>query len=84
MPTQGNFFGMGNMRDSIMGGGPMFLIFILLIGVLLFVIFKNKQNSGNQTLQSQGDNALEILKKRFANSEISEDEYVAKKATLAK
>ncbi len=84
MPTQGNFFGMGDMGDYMMGGGSMFLIFILLIGVLLFVFFKNNQNGSNQIFQSQNDSALEVLKRRFANSEISEDEYLAKKEALAK
>lgn len=32
----------------------------------------------------RGDSALNVLKRRFANSEISQEEYLAKKAALSR
>jgi len=76
--------GFGNMGNHMMGGsGMMFIGMILIVGVLIYLFSKGNQNNGNQSSQPQGDDALEILKKRFANSEISEEEYLAKKNTLS-
>lgn len=85
MFSQGNCLGgFGNMGNYMMGGsGIMFIGLILLVGVLIYLFSKGNQNSNNQTFQPQGDSALDVLKKRFANSEISEEEYLAKKQTLS-
>ena len=48
---------------------------------LIFSFFKNSQNSNNNS-QTKKDDALEILKKRFANSEINEEEYHSKREIL--
>jgi len=76
----GGFAQMGNYMMS--GGGIMFIGLILIIGVVIFLFSKNTQNVNNQSPYNEG--ALDILKKRFANSEISEDEYLAKKSALSK
>ncbi len=80
MYNQGNLDGLGQMGNSMMGGGFMFWILILIVAFLLFGFFRSSQNSNN--LPSREDNAIEILKKRFANSEISEEEYLAKRKAL--
>ncbi|NOX15004.1 MAG: SHOCT domain-containing protein [Epsilonproteobacteria bacterium] len=72
---------MGNYMMA--GGGIMFIGFILLVGILIYFIFQRTQKGSNQTSQSQSKSALDILKKRFANSEISEEEYLAKKNILS-
>ena len=58
----------------------MFIGIILIIGIIFYFSSKNANN--NQVFL--GDVALDVLKKRFANSEISEEEYLAKKMTLSK
>lgn len=77
--SEGNWGQMGNY----MGGGFMFWIFILIIGFLIFGFFKSNSNDNNN-FRPREDNALEILKKRFANSEVSEEEYLDKKKFLEK
>ncbi len=85
MFSQGNCVGgFGNMGNYMTGGnGVMFIGLILIIGILIYFFSKGNTNSGNQTFQPQDDTALDILKRRFANSEISEEEYLAKKSTLS-
>jgi len=58
----------------------MFIGIILIIGIIFYFFSKNANN--NQVFL--GDVALDVLKKRFANSEISEEEYISKKMTLSK
>ena len=81
MYNQGSWSGFGQMGGSMMGGGLMFWILILIVAFLLFGFFRSNQNSNNDP-QPKENNALEILKKRFANSEISKEEYLAKRKTL--
>ncbi len=57
----------------------MFLIPILIIALLWFAFYKN---SNTKAYSTQSDGALDVLKRRFANSEISQEEYLAKKETL--
>lgn len=79
MYNHGNWEGFGHMGNYMMGGGFMFWIFMLLIVFLIFSIFKNNQHSNSQPKK---DDALDILKKRFANSEINEEEYRSKREIL--
>ncbi len=70
--------GLGNMGNYMMGGsGIMFIGLILIIGIIFYIFSKG---SNNKSFQS--DVALDVLKKRFANSEISKEEYLAKKEIL--
>ncbi len=76
--------GFGHMGNYMMGGGGIvFFGFILLIGIFIYFFLKKNRNGNNETFQSQSESALDILKRRFANSEISEEEYLAKKKTLS-
>jgi len=79
MYNQGIWDGFGHMGNSMMGGGHMFLILILIIAFLAFVFFKRNTNNCSK---SKAEDVLEILKKRFANSEISEEEYLSKSKIL--
>ena len=81
MFNQGNCLGgFGEMGNHMMGGsGIMFIGLILVVGIMFYLFSKSGNN--NQILQSDG--ALDVLKKRFANSEISEEEYLAKKTALS-
>ena len=79
MFNQGNCFGdMGNYMMG--GGGMMFIGMVLIIGIIFYFFSKN----GNNNQPSHSDDSLGVLKKRFANSEISEEEYLSKKETLSK
>jgi len=86
MPTQGSCIGgFGEMGNYMMGGnGAMFVGMILFVGVLLYLFSRENQNDSNQIFHLSNNDALVVLKKRFANSEISEEEYLAKKDTLTK
>ncbi len=76
--------GFGQMGHYTIGGTPiMFIGLILIVGILVYLFSRRNQNNGNQAFQSQSDDALEILKKRFANSEISEKEYLSSKKVLS-
>lgn len=65
------------------GGGRfvMMLIPLLLIGLVIYAVFKA---SGNNRSTRTVDNSLEVLNERFAKGEISEDEYKSKKALILK
>ena len=82
MFDQGNCFGgFGDMGNYMMGGsGIMFIGLILIVGIMFYLFSKNGNN--NQVFQSDG--ALDVLKRRFTNSEISEEEYLSKKVTLSR
>lgn len=61
---------------------------MMLLPIIIFVIFiiyfnpskgENKHNFGRDT---SSNNALDILARRFANGEISEEEYLKRKSIL--
>lgn len=62
------------------GGGFMWLWFLLIILVLALILVPLFKNNSPQNRPKE--NTLEILKKRFARGEISEDEYKRMKQTL--
>ena len=63
------------------GGFGMMLIPLLLIGLVIYAVYKMSSNNGGMR---NIDNSLEILNERFVNGEISEDEYKRKKAMILK
>ncbi len=81
MYSQGNWGDMG-MMGNFAGGGYMFWILILLIGFIAYIFIKNMKKDNNNDFDSQRNSAFETLKKRFANSEISEGEFLSKKEIL--
>jgi len=73
----------------MMGFGGIFGI--LLIGVIVWAVIQfTKKNSSNnpftpnrQEPSADKDNALDILKKRFASGEISQEEYERMKKEIS-
>jgi len=64
---------MNNHGDwMLFGGGYMWLIWILIIGIAV-VLVKSIIVDSNSV--KKNESALEILKKRLANGEINEDEF---------
>lgn len=68
-------FGFMNMNMTLFHGFGM-LIFWAIIVFLIFSIFSNKD------CRTEKDSALDILKKKFARGELSEDEYKSRKKIL--
>ncbi len=57
------------------GGWHMFVLWILLVGVIVWLILSLKNGRFNQNSQQhQRESALDIAKKRYARGEISKDE----------
>jgi len=70
-------------RCSFIGGGfGMMFIALILIGIVVYTIFRQKNTSVKN--ESGSDNALEILNERFARGEINEEEYKQRKTLLLK
>jgi putative membrane protein len=67
----GGWLGMGNMLFQL----------ILFIG-LVAIMVKMFRNKGSKTLKNDNDNALNLLKIRYARGEINTDEYIQKKDNL--
>lgn len=64
----------------MMGGG---IFGLLIVGLLIYFFFNNStQDRMGRNHNEDPDDALEILKIRYANGEISEEEYHRKKAIL--
>lgn len=64
------------------GGGFMWLWFLLIVLVVILILVPVlKKNDSTQSNLSK-ESALDILEKRFARGEISEDEYKNMKKTL--
>ncbi len=52
----------------------MFIIWLVLIGVVVYALLaKSGKRIGDFT--KSGENPVEVLKKRFVNGEITEEEY---------
>ena len=60
------------------GGITMIILGVVLIGAVVFFVWKGSSRDNKTELP------LDLLKKRYANGEISEDEYLSKKETLEK
>lgn len=64
------------------GGGFMWLwlLLIILVAILIFMLLFKKSDSIQSNRSEKS--ALDILEKRFARGEISEDEFKSMKKTL--
>ncbi len=60
-------------------GGIMMLLWIVVIGALIYMIFKLGSERKDLSAES---NALELLKQRYAKGEISKDDFESMKKTL--
>jgi putative membrane protein len=69
-------FGLGHM----FGGG---LLGIILFGLIIYAIFTLINGTRfNENRYNRRNDALEILNEKYARGEISDEEYVRKKAML--
>lgn len=59
------------------------MLFPLIIIIILIFIFMNPSNGGNYVSYKRDENnTLDILDKRYANGEISEEEYLKRRSIL--
>lgn len=73
---------MGYRYGGMMGGFGM-IIPLILIGLIIYAVIKLSQGSNkNNRDYRYGNDALDILKRRYANGEISEEEYNQKRKML--
>ncbi len=72
--------GYGFMRGYGFFNGYGFIILILLVIVIIYAAYKLLNNNN----YSSDNQALEYLKTRFAQGEITEEEYLRTKKTLKK
>lgn len=63
--------------DAHWGGGFMMILWwaLIIIGIVLLVKWISDQKSRTN---EKGDSALEVLKRRYANGEISKEEFEEK------
>jgi putative membrane protein len=83
---QGYYGPMGPGRWPMMhygfgyGGMFMWIIFLLVIGLLVYVIVQSQKTKGQTP--TQNEDPLDVLKRRYAKGEISKEEYEKMKKDL--
>ncbi len=66
---------------GLFGGGFMWFLWIILLVIIFYML---KDVVGSSKTASSEDDALEILKRRYAKGEIDEAEYERRKQELEK
>ena len=64
--------GYGVMGSFGWGGMTMGILFVILIGIILFVVIKTARGTGSRLTN---ETPLDILKIRYAKGEISKDDF---------
>jgi putative membrane protein len=74
--------GWGPMMHYGFGYGGMFMwiIFLIVIGLLIYFIFQAQKTKGQ--MPTQNERPLDILKRRYAKGEIAKEEYERMKNDL--
>ncbi|MTI48529.1 SHOCT domain-containing protein [Sporosalibacterium faouarense] len=67
------------MGFGMMGGG---FISLLIIGLIIYLFVRDSNINTRDRYHHRSNNALDILKERYAKGEISEEEYERKKNIL--
>lgn len=70
----------GHMMGSGYGGGFMWLIVLVFVGVILFYLLQSAKSKGSDAPVKE--TPMDILKKRYAQGEIDKDEFVRMKKDL--
>ncbi len=70
----------GHMMTYGYGGGFMWLIVLVLVGVVIYFLFQVSKSKGSDG--SIIETPLDILKKRYAEGEIDKEEFDRKKKDL--
>jgi putative membrane protein len=70
----------GHMMTYGYGGGFMWLIVLVLVGVVIYFLFQVSKSKGSDG--SIIETPLDILKKRYAKGEIDKEEFDRKKKDL--
>ena len=63
------------------GGGFMWLFWVLILAAIFLLL---KGVSGNSTNASSSESPMEILRKRYASGEISDEEFESRRKELEK
>jgi putative membrane protein len=72
VPYNSPMGGWGHMMNyGAPGGGLMWLILLVVIGVVIYFMFQASKNSGRSTPEAP----LDILKQRYAKGEITKEEF---------
>ena len=77
----------GSVGHGLFGGGFMWLFWILLIVIMIYIFkgFGGRQTRDDPDAKKEGlENALEILRRRYAEGEIDEAEFERRKKELQK
>ena len=64
---------------SFFGGGFMWLFWILIIMAIVLLV---RSFTGNDSVHTPPESAMDILKKRFARGEIDEEEFEKRRSKL--
>ena len=72
--------GYGYMMNSWTGAILMGLVILILIGVLIYFLFKSSKTGGFG--QTSNETPLDILKKRYARGEITKEQFEEMKKDL--
>jgi len=70
----GSLGGWHHMLGYGYGGMFMWLIFLILAGVIVYLIFERRRRTG-PTDGATGERPIDILKRRFAAGELTQEEY---------
>lgn len=66
------------------GGIIMMIFFIVLIGIVLYLIFRNNGKSESHSRDELNEDPIEILKQRYAKGLITKEEFLRMKEELKK
>ena len=63
------------------GGGFMWILFLVVIGILAYIVIQNVKKKGGA--EAPGETPLDILKKRYVRGEITKEEFDRMKRELS-
>lgn len=66
------------------GGGLFMVVFWILVILLIVVLVRALSNRGSEPTTRSGDQALALLKERYARGELDREQYLQMKADLEK